>query len=116
MAATSAYAICGTFKLPRSLAKPFWEERMFYGIIALSCFVGLTVNVIHIPPFKMLYYSAVLNGAISPFMLFIVTHIANSERIMGIYKNRWWSTAVGYALCGFMTLALIVFVFLSQRS
>jgi NRAMP (natural resistance-associated macrophage protein)-like metal ion transporter len=116
MAASSAYAIGGTFKWTQSLAKPFWEEWRFYSIIALSCFVGLVVNVVHVSPFKLLYYSAVLNGVISPFLLFIVTHIANDKRIMGKYKNRWWSTTVGYALCGLMTLALIAFAFLSHDS
>ena len=116
MAASSAYAVGGAFGWPRSLAKPLRAEWRFYAIIAISCFVGLAVNAVHIPPFKLLYYSAVLNGAISPFLLFMVTHIANDERIMGQYKNRWWSTTVGYALCGFMTLALIGFVVLSRGS
>jgi NRAMP (natural resistance-associated macrophage protein)-like metal ion transporter len=116
MAASSAYAVGGAFGWPRSLAKPLGAEWRFYAIIAISCFVGLGVNIVHIPPFKLLYYSAVLNGAISPFLLFMVTHIANSEHIMGQYRNRWWSTVVGYGLCGFMTLALIGFVVLSRGS
>jgi NRAMP (natural resistance-associated macrophage protein)-like metal ion transporter len=116
MAASSAYAVGGAFGWPQSLAKPLKTEWRFYAIIAISCFVGLVVNIVHIPPFKLLYYSAVLNGVISPFLLFMVTHIANDERIMGQYKNRWWSTTVGYALCGFMSLALIGFVVLSRGS
>ncbi len=116
MAASSAYAVGGAFGWPESLGKPVWVEWRFYGIIALSCFVGLFVNMLHISPFRLLYYSAVLNGVISPFLLFMVTHIANSEQVMGEYKNRWWSTTVGYALCGFMTLALIGFVVLSRGS
>lgn len=116
MAASSAYAVGGAFNWPRSLAKPFWQEWRFYGIIVLSCAIGLLVNVLHIQPFKLLYYSAVLNGIISPPLLFIVTNIAGNKRVMGKYKNRWWSTAVGYALCIVMTLALIGFVSLSRAS
>jgi NRAMP (natural resistance-associated macrophage protein)-like metal ion transporter len=114
MAASSAYAVGGALELPRSLAKPLRTEWRFYAIIALSCFVGLAVNAVHIPPFRLLYYSAVLNGVISPFLLFMVTRISADERIMGEYKNRWWSTTVGYALTGFMTLALIGFIVLSR--
>src|SRR6202044_3428992 len=92
MAASSAYAVGGAFGWSRSLAKPLRTEWRFYAIIAGSCFAGLAVNAVHVPPFKLLYYSAVLNGVISPFLLFVVTRIAGDDRIMGEYKNRWWST------------------------
>jgi len=116
MAASSAYAIGGALNWPRSLAKPFWQEPRFYAVIALSCALGLLVNVLHVQPFKLLYYAAVLNGVISPPLLFIVTNLAGNRRIMGKYKNRWWSTTVGYALCVIMTLALIGFVALSPAT
>lgn len=110
MAASSAYAVGGAFNLPRTLSKPFWQEWWFYGIIAASCMIGVLVNVLHVPPFKLLYYSAVLNGVISPVMLFMVTQIASNRRIMKQFTNSRFSSAMGWTLCAFMTLALVAFV------
>ena len=109
MAASSAYAICGALKWRRSLTEPFHRAKRFYGIIALSCFAGLLVNAFHISPFRLLYYSGVLNGIISPFLLFIVTNIAGNPEIMGKYVNSWWNNAVGYSMAAAMAVAIAAF-------
>ena len=114
MAASSAYAVCGALNLPRSLSEPFFRAKAFYGIIAASCLIGLLVNVFHISPFRLLYYSGVMNGMISPFLLFIVTNIAGNRRIMGKYANAWWTNVVGYFMSGAMALAIIAFFILSR--
>jgi len=106
MAGSSAYAVGGAFKWRRTLSKPFWQEPRFYGIIVGSCLIGLLVNLLHIPPFKLLYYAAILNGVISPVLLFIVTQIASNRNIMKEFTNSRWDSAMGWVLCGFMTLAL----------
>jgi len=114
MAGSSAYAVAGAFNWPRTLSKPFWQERRFYGIIVGSCVIGLLVNALHIPPFKLLYYSAVLNGVISPVLLFIVTQIAGNPKIMKQFTNSRFSSVMGWSLCVFMTLALVAFIVLSR--
>ncbi|MDP9024108.1 MAG: Nramp family divalent metal transporter [Candidatus Eremiobacteraeota bacterium] len=114
MAGSSAYAVAGAFDWPRSLGKPFWQERRFYGIIVASCLVGLLVNATHISPFKLLYFSAILNGVISPPLLFIITQISGNRKIMGAKSNSRFSNFAGYSLCAFMSLALIAFLFLSR--
>ena len=113
MAGSSAYAVGGALDWPRTLSKPFWEQWRFYGVIAASCFVGLLVNATHVPPFKLLYYSAVLNGLISPPLLFIVTQISANEKIMGTKVNHRASTYAGFFLCAFMSAALVAFVVLT---
>lgn len=106
MAGSSAYAVGGAFNWSRTLSRPFWEEWRFYGIIVASCAIGLLVNLLHIPPFRLLYYSAVLNGVISPVLLFIVTQIAGNRTIMKDFVNSRLTSAMGWTLCAFMTLAL----------
>jgi len=113
MAGSSAYAVAGAAGWPRSLGKPFWQEWGFYGVIVASCVIGLFVNAVHVPPFKLLYYAAVLNGVISPPLLFIVTNIADSRKIMGKRVNSRASSIAGYGLCAFMSLALVGFLVLS---
>lgn len=114
MAASSAYAVGGALGWRRTLSRPFWQERRFYGIIIGSCIVGVAVNLAHIPPFKLLYYSGVLNGAIAPPLLFIVTRIASNKQIMGRFVNRPLATILGWLLCGFTLLLLIAFLVLSR--
>jgi NRAMP (natural resistance-associated macrophage protein)-like metal ion transporter len=114
MAGSSAYAVGGAFGWSRTLSKPFWQERRFYGIIVASCAIGLFVNAVHIPPFKLLYYSAVLNGVISPVLLFVVTQIASNAKIMKEFTNSPLRNVMGWSLCAFMMLALIAFVALSR--
>jgi NRAMP (natural resistance-associated macrophage protein)-like metal ion transporter len=114
MAGSSAYAVGGAFNWSRTLSKPFWQEWRFYGIIVASCVIGLLVNALHVPPFKLLYYAAVLNGVISPVLLFIVTQIASNRTIMKEFTNSRFSNVMGWSLFAFMTLALVAFVVLSR--
>jgi NRAMP (natural resistance-associated macrophage protein)-like metal ion transporter len=114
MAGSSAYAIGGALGWPRSLARPFWQEWRFYGVIVASCVVGIGVNLAHIPPFTLLFYSGVLNGLISPPMLFVVTQIANDRRIMGTFANNRYSATMGWLLCAFMAVTVVTFFVLSR--
>jgi Mn2+/Fe2+ NRAMP family transporter len=115
MAASSAYAISGVLRIPRSsLARPFSQAPHFYGIIVLTCVIGVVVNLFHVPPFKLLYYSGVLNGLISPFLLAIVTATASNRRLMGKYANHWWSNVIGYGMAGVMTASILAFFVLNK--
>lgn len=114
MAGSSAYAVGGSLGWPRSLARPFRQERKFYGIIIASCVIGIAVNFTRIPPFTLLFYSGILNGVVSPFMLFVVTQVGSNRRIMGAYVNNRFSATMGWLLCGFMTAALVAWAVLSR--
>ncbi|HEY5340706.1 MAG TPA: divalent metal cation transporter, partial [Candidatus Aquilonibacter sp.] len=114
MAGSSAYAVGGSLGWPRSLAKPFWQEWRFYGVIVASCVIGIAVNFAHIPPFTLLFYAGVLNGIISPPLLFVVTRIAGNRKLMGRYANNRFSSAIGWTLCAFMSLALVLTFVLSR--
>jgi len=107
LAGSSAYAVCDAFGWECSLEKNFHQEPAFYRTIILSALLGLSINLLPIPPFKLLYYTAILNGIISPPLLFIVVRIAGNREIMGEYANSLWLNAIGWALCGFMTVALV---------
>jgi NRAMP (natural resistance-associated macrophage protein)-like metal ion transporter len=110
MAGSSAYAVAGAFNWSRTLSKPLPKEWGFYSVIIGSFVIGLLVNAVHVPPFKLLYYSAVLNGAISPVILLVITQIARNRTIMGDFTSPWFSSVMGWALCAFMTLSLVAFL------
>lgn len=108
MAASSAYAIAGTFDWTQSLSRKFRDAPAFYLVIIASCLVGLLVNFTPVHPFKLLYYTAILNGFISPPLLFVVIQISGNRRIMGEFANPPIFNVAGWILFACVTLALIV--------
>jgi Mn2+/Fe2+ NRAMP family transporter len=47
----------------------------------------VTVNFVGIRPFQMLYYSAVINGIIAPFLMAMIMLVGNNKRVMGEHVN-----------------------------
>jgi NRAMP (natural resistance-associated macrophage protein)-like metal ion transporter len=111
MAGSSAYAVAGAFNWQRSLEKTPKEEPKFYAVIAGSALAGLLVNVFPVPPFKMLFYTAILNGIISPIMIFMVLRIGRDASIMGRHTNSAYANAMGWMLFAAMSLSLAVLAF-----
>ncbi|HVA34190.1 MAG TPA: Nramp family divalent metal transporter [Candidatus Baltobacteraceae bacterium] len=110
MAASSAYAVGGALDWKRSLARPFSAEPNFYLVIIGSSLVGLLTNLLPIQPFKLLFYTAVLNGIIAPPLLFVVLRIANNRQIMGENTNAPAANVLGWGLLVLMMLSLVALV------
>lgn len=107
LAGSAAYAISESFHYRAGLALTWRHARVFYGILALSTLIGMTLNFIGINPMKALYYSAVLNGVIAPPLMVIIMLISGNGRIMRDRTNNGWSKAVGWAATGIMSVAAI---------
>lgn len=115
LAGSAAYAISESFEWKFGLYRKFREASAFYGIILLSTFIGLLMNFINIDPIKALIYSAVVNGFVSPVMLFFIVHISSDKEIMGKYVNTKLVTSIGWLtvfLMSFAGIAVIVSLFL----
>lgn len=95
LAGSASYAIVEAFGWKSGLSHKWREAPAFYGIIVLCTFAGLFVNFLHIPPFTILYYTAVMNGLVAPFLLAIILVISNNKKIMGGYVNGWVSNVFG---------------------
>lgn len=87
LAGSAGYALSEAFGFHEGLNKTFRQAKGFYIIIAISTLLGFGLNLLGISPIKYLFYSAVLNGLVSPIMLVLLLLIANNEKIMGKYKN-----------------------------
>jgi Mn2+/Fe2+ NRAMP family transporter len=106
--------VTGALDLPGSLAERPSKEPVFYSIIVGTSLVGLLVNALPIPPFRLLFYSAVLSGIISPVMVLMVINLARDSRVMGRHANSSLSNAFGWILFALMTASLatwLVFAF-----
>ncbi len=105
LAGSASYALAEAFRHKEGLYRKFGQAKFFYGAMVLSTLVGMLVNYLGIPPFQLLYYTAVLNGLCAPPLLFVIMLIANNKTIMGKYSNHLLSNVGGWTITLLMTVA-----------
>jgi NRAMP (natural resistance-associated macrophage protein)-like metal ion transporter len=88
LAGSASYAISESFGWKTGLYRKLKQGTSFYGIIIIAMILGIILNFIGLDPIKALIYSAVLNGIISPFMIFFIIHLSGNEDVMGNFKNK----------------------------
>ena len=101
LAGSAAYAMAGTFRWRNSLELKPSAAIKFYAIIATSTLAGVGLNFFALDPIKALFWSAVINGAISvPIMLVMMLLVSRAD-VMGkltpsstLLVAGWLATAV----------------------
>lgn len=111
LAGSASYAVVESFNHVGGLSKKWYEAKIFYGLIILATSVGVLINFLHIPPFTMLYYTAVMNGLVAPPLLLLILLISNNKKIMGKHTNSQWSNLFGILIMLIMaTAGVLIFV------
>jgi len=110
LAGSASYAVAESLHWKEGLSKAWWQAKGFYGVIVASTVLGMLLNAAGIAPFRMLYYTAVLNGIVSPFLMMFILLIANNGKIMGSYRNGWTSTVLGWLITAFMGACAVMVV------
>jgi NRAMP (natural resistance-associated macrophage protein)-like metal ion transporter len=82
LAGSSAYAFADTFSWPFGFDKKLKQAKSFYFIILLSTFIAVAFDFSNINAIKILYWSAILNGILAPFLLVGILIIASDSKIM----------------------------------
>lgn len=111
LAGSASYAISEAFGWREGLSKKLEEAWGFYGAIITATLIGFFINFIGIAPFKMLYYTAILNGLCAPPLMVIIMLIANNKNILGEYTNRGFSNILGWIITAIMSVCAIVLLF-----
>jgi len=115
LAGSASYAVSESFGFKSGLYRKFKQATAFYGIIILAVALGIILNFVGINPIKALIYSAILNGLISPIILFLIVRISSSEKVMGQYKNGMFGNFWGWLTVGLMfvvSITAIIFLLL----
>lgn len=115
LAGSASYALAEAVGWREGLYLKFSKAHGFYGIIALATILGIVVNFTPIKPFQMLYYTAILNGMVAPFLMVMILLICNNKKIMGNYTNSLFSNMMGIiitAIMAFSSIFLLVSFFL----
>lgn len=82
LAGSAGYAFSEAFNWPHGLSKRFSEANGFYGVILLSVGLGICSDFLNVNPMKFLFWSAVINGVLAPFLLCGILLIAGDRTIM----------------------------------
>jgi NRAMP (natural resistance-associated macrophage protein)-like metal ion transporter len=109
LAGSASYAIAETLGWRSGLYRKLKDAHGFYGIITIATLVGILINLIGIPPFRLLYYAAALNGIIAPILMALILIIAGNSLIMGDRVNGIWTKIFGWGATAAMFAASVAF-------
>ena len=82
LAGSTAYAFAETLGWHQGLNKNLRQARWFYALILVSTGVGVALDFIGINPVKALYWTAVINGLLAPFLLVAILIVAADKKLM----------------------------------
>jgi Mn2+/Fe2+ NRAMP family transporter len=83
LAGSSAYALAEAAAWEGSLEKKPREARKFYGVLIAGMLIGCAGNFAGLDAVKMLFWSAVLNGALAPPLILLIILLTGDRKIMG---------------------------------
>jgi Mn2+/Fe2+ NRAMP family transporter len=79
---SAAYAFAETFRWKEGLDKSFKGARPFYAVLIFSTLVGIAMDFLQINPVKALFWTAVINGLLAPFLLVGILFVACDRKLM----------------------------------
>lgn len=110
LAGSASYALAEAVGWKAGLYRKLDQAHGFYGAITVATVVGLSVNYMGVDSFRMLYYTAVVNGLIAPFLMVAIMMISNNSEVMGKYVNGWRENVFGWMITGVMAVAGVALI------
>ena len=102
LAGSAAYAFAETFNWRQGIDQKFTRARAFYAVIGVSIAIGVAMDFAGISAVKALYWTAVINGLLAPFLLVGILHAASDRNVMCGQPSSW----LGRVVVGLTTLAM----------
>ena len=107
---SGAYAVAEAFGWKRGLDQQPHRAKEFYGVIAAATLVGMLINFVGINPIDALFWTAIINGFLTPPLLVLLMLISNNPKIMGDRVNGPGLNVLGWATAAVMSAAAIALV------
>jgi NRAMP (natural resistance-associated macrophage protein)-like metal ion transporter len=109
---SAAYAFAELFHWRQGLDENMDKASKFYGVVIFSTLLAIVINFAKINPVKALYWSAVINGLVAPFLLVGILIIASDATVMKQRKSSWASrVVVGITAVLMFAASVAMFVF-----
>jgi Mn2+/Fe2+ NRAMP family transporter len=82
LAGSAAYAFAETFDWTYGLNEKLNSAVSFYLVFIIATLGGVVLDFLNVDPIKALFWTAILNGLLAPFLLVALLLVSNDERIM----------------------------------
>ena len=107
----AAYAFAEVFGWKQGLDKKLKQARSFYLMILTSTIAAVVMDFLNINPVRALYWSAVINGILAPFLLVAILIVASDRQaMMGQPSSALSRTVVGVTTVLMFVAAVAMFV------
>jgi NRAMP (natural resistance-associated macrophage protein)-like metal ion transporter len=111
LAGSAAYAFAETLGWRQGLNKKLKQARWFYALILVSTAAGVALDFIGINPVKALYWTAVINGLLAPFLLVAILIVAADKKLMqGQPSSRLGWVVVALTMIAMFAAGVAMFV------
>ncbi len=107
LAGSCAYAIAEASAWRGSLEKKPRGARRFYAVLAAAMVGGLAIDALGLDAVKMMFWSAVVNGALAPPLILVVILLTSDRQVMGERASSTWLRFLGWATFVFMSAATV---------
>jgi Mn2+/Fe2+ NRAMP family transporter len=98
LSGSAAYAFAEIFGWKQGLDRGFKGARPFYAIVIVATLAAIGLDFLHVNPVKAMFWSAIVNGLLAPFLLVGILVVGTDRTLM---RNQPISTtsllAVGFA-------------------
>jgi Mn2+/Fe2+ NRAMP family transporter len=112
LAGSAAYAVGEACRWTVGIARRPQRAVAFYSVLTAAALIGVGITLSPIDPVKALYWSAVINGVVSPPVMIVMMLMTANRRVMGQFIIRGWLPYLGWASTTAMILcvaAMVVF-------
>jgi NRAMP (natural resistance-associated macrophage protein)-like metal ion transporter len=111
LAGSAAYAFAETFEWKEGLDEPFRGALPFYTVLIFSTLLGMGMDFLNISPIQALFWTAVINGVLAPFLLVGILIVACDRKLMRGQPSSWLSRiAVGVTTLAMFAAAAAMFL------
>ncbi len=108
LAGSCAYAIAEAADWVGSLEVHPPLAHGFYAVVAVAMALGLGLDYAGLDAVKMLFWAAVLNGALAPPLLILVVLLTSRADVMGEHRNGTLLRSLGWMCAVVMLIATVV--------
>lgn len=112
LAGSSAYALAELYGWASGIDERLQGAPRFYAVFVLALVAGVALDFANVNPIRALFWSAVINGVLAPFLLLGILLVASDARIMRGQESRWPARAVVTVAVALMFAAAVTMVVL----
>lgn len=112
LAGSAAYAVAEAMRWRGSLNDRPRMAAKFYGVLAAAVLIGLVLDYTGVNAVQMLFWAAVVNGALSSPLIVLIILLTSDKRVMGECVNTPLLRVLGWITAVVMFVATVaMFVF-----